>query len=72
MFLNGSTNSLLIELNSFEFVLNVVINRSISSFVRDILTYYSVISRSSKSPQLTVKYFAGISSLGLPTGRFLG
>ena len=63
---------LLMELNSFDFVLRVLINRSISNFVSDIVTYYSVISRSSKSPQLTVRYFAGISSLGLPTGKFLG
>ena len=63
---------LLMELNSFDFVLRVLINRSISNFVRDKITYYSVISRSSKSPQLTVKYLAGISSLGLPTGKFLG
>ena len=61
-----------ILLNSLEFVLKVVMYLSISNFVRDILTYYSVISRSSKSPQLTVKNLAGISSFGLPTGKFFG
>ena len=47
-------------------------SQSISIFDGFIYVYYSVISRSSKSPQLTVKCFAGINSFGLPTGRFFG
>ena len=57
---------------SFEFNLNLLTLLSISNLEGYINISYSVNSRSSKSPQLTVKCLAGISSFGLPTGKFFG
>ena len=71
--LSNTINSLFdIFDNSDEFILNVVIFLSNSNCDGFIYVVYSVNSRSSKSPQLTVRCFAGINSFGLPTGRFFG
>ena len=71
--LSNTINSLFdIFDNSDEFILNVVIFLSNSNCDGFIYVVYSVNSRSSKSPQLTVRCFAGINSFGLPTGKFFG